>query len=202
MCCVTVVPQAHCQFMDESDRVLRNRPPINYRILAAEGRVEAAATSEVINDSDQLSGEFVVAVDNLSLNATSIIADVDTVNIVRNCDRNMASAKRAQLIVELETIFFQLKELYETVDEELSTMSCRETDRTFQELKILRITMVKTHQEMKLLDMDENGTNDYDARVQAACESSKLVMKQIRARLSSMEESKCKAEVEKDKEMK
>jgi hypothetical protein len=77
---------------------------------------------------------------------------------------DMANPRIPQLTAELETIFFQLGEIAEIIDEELDGMSLSETTEQHTELKQLRVNMVKANQELKLLNVGKENAIDHLAR--------------------------------------
>ena len=153
-----------------SDRVLRSGNRVDYAVLDDGNTAVAVALNE------NSSGETETSVESSS---TSVVADhADQV------DTKMATDLRLnQLAAELETIFFQMGEIDEIVNEELATMSLQDAKEQYDELKELRIAMVKVNTELKLLH--EN--NDYAIRVDDICHASKETLKKLKSQISAIE---------------
>ena len=74
-------------------------------------------------------------------------------------------------------------EIDEIVVEELASMSLRDANQQYDELKELRISMVKLNTEMRLLH--EN--NDYAKKVDELCKTSKETLKKFKTHISDIE---------------
>ena len=144
-----------------SDRVLRSGNRVDYAVLDDGNTALAVALNENISGT-----ETETSVESSSTSVVADHADQEETKMTTDLRLN-------QLAAELETIFFQMGEIDEIVDEELASMSLRDAKQQHDELKELRITMVKVNTELKLLH--EN--NDYAKRVDDICHASKETLK-------------------------
>ena len=87
--------------------------------------------------------------------------------------RNMANSRVTQLVAELETIIFQLKEHADTVRDDLATMQLKDCNELYDEVKELRITMIKYNRELTLLNTGNDANLNFTEQVNKLCQSSK-----------------------------
>ena len=108
----------------------------------------------------------------------------------------MADTRTNQLIAELEALLFQLDEAVEDA-EDITGMSTNELSSSMDEVKDLRVKMVKANQELLLV----SARRDYDTRVKGKLESSKKVLKDLRTTLSERESKSDVAEAARQKQL-
>ena len=155
---------------EESDRTLRERPRLDY-YESSNSELDESSTSVESNTS------FATAL---------TVGDDATASIDNNVFVSMDNPRCNQLVAELETIFFQLEEIKDIVEDELGTMSLKNATSQYDELKELRINMVRFGQELKLLSQGED-PNDVLKKVEAAGQFSKEHLKTIKNRVSELE---------------
>ena len=103
----------------------------------------------------------------------------------------MADARVRELTAELETVFFQLDEIADDAeDDELVNMSLREATRLHEELKVLRVNMIKLHHEYKLISANDA----YAVRVPAKSNETNDLRKKLKTRISALEGAQAKVE--------
>ncbi len=155
---------------EESDRTLRERPRLDY-YESSNSELDESSTSVESNTS------FATAL---------TVGDDATASIDNNVFVSMDNPRCNQLVAELETIFFQLEEIKDIVEDELGTMSLKNATSQYDELKELRINMVRFGQELKLLSQGED-LNDVLKKVEASSQISKGHLKTIKNRVSELE---------------
>ena len=189
----------------DSDRVLRQRPRVDYRALDTVGRTETLVESVDCGTSD--SEDFFSeceCVDHSSassgheLDATAV-AETEVIKgeSVSEDLGKMSNPRIVQLVSELETIFFQLGEASEAVKDELPTMSLKECNELYDEIKEFRVNMVKFNRELTLLNNENDQKNNYTDQVNNLCHTSKEDMKLLKTRISGLEN--LKDQVERDR---
>ena len=189
-----------------SDRELRQLPRVDYRLLNSVGLTEgaaAAAAAEIAVESvDQVTSsdsEFFSGCDSPERSSSNSCHELDTTAVAvtevegepgAQILREMANPRITQLVAELETIMFQLKENSETVTDELATMQLKDCNELYEETKELRVTMVKYNRELVLLNTDNDAKLNYGDEVTKLCASSKADMKTIKSRITGLETQK------------
>ena len=102
----------------------------------------------------------------------------------------MANAKIPELVAELETLKFQIEEEVEIVQDELLALSLKDLTEHQNEIKDLRVRLVRTQNELEQLG---GGARHADS-VKETTQSSKEVLKSVRARVAVLEKDKVKVE--------
>ena len=169
------------------DRPRRNISRIDYAALNREGVIAAVVTPDEDRSSDNtsVSEDFETAISGSE-------ASVASFTFVADCIDTMDDARVRQLTTELETIFFQINEITETAEEELLSMSLKDIAQQYEELKVLRVNMIKFQQEFRLIDED----NKYHNQVKMISTSNKDTLKSSRKRMSDLEGAKQKSELD------
>ena len=184
---------------NNSDRELRQRPRLDYRVLNTVGREGASAEPvNPVNSSD--SELFFSGCDSpgnsssnschvLDTTAVAVTATNRAESVTENL-RKMANPRVTQLVAELETIFFQLRESAETVIDDLATMQLKDCIELYDEVKELRVTMVKYNRELVLLNTENDDKLNFTDEVNKLCHTSKEDMKAIKTRITGLENLK------------
>ena len=76
-------------------------------------------------------------------------------------------------------MFFQISEIGDAV-EDLETMSYKDIVKSQDELKNLRVNMVRTNAELKLIQVDEDHQVDYNKRIEGVLQQTKDMLKQMK----------------------
>ena len=189
-----------------SDRELRQIPRVDYRLLNSvgftEGAAAAAAAEIAVESVDQVTSsdsEFFSGCDSPERSSSNSCHELDTTAVAvtevegepgAQILREMANPRITQLVAELETIMFQLKENSETVTDELATMQLKDCNELYEETKELRVTMVKYNRELVLLNTDNDAKLNYGDEVTKLCAASKADMKTIKFRIAGLETQK------------
>ena len=195
---------------NNSKRELRPRSnAIDYRLLNSVGRTEGgAAAAEVIVESvDQApssdSESFFSGCESPGHSSSSChdldntavtVTESEEVKCASDNSRKMTNPRITQLAAELETIFFQLEENSDTVRDELLDMQLKDCNELYEEIKELRITMVKYNRELMLLNTDNDTRFDFADKVSKLCLSSKENMRVIKTRITGFENLKVQEE--------
>ena len=199
---------------NNSKRELRPRSnAIDYRLLNSVGRTEGgAAAAEVIVESvDQApssdSESFFSGCESPGHSSSSChdldntavtVTESEEVKCASDNSRKMTNPRITQLAAELETIFFQLEENSDTVRDELLDMQLKDCNELYEEIKELRITMVKYNRELMLLNTDNDTRFDFADKVSKLCLSSKENMRVIKTRITGFENLKEQGERERE----
>ena len=173
--------------MSGEHRSRRNIPRVDYT-EPGDDPVESASESSSASSLDSLDHDTtVVASESFG---EPLSGSSPKFSIVEREAREMATSRANQLTAEVEVVFFQLGEIKEDVNDGLNTMSMADLNSCASELKDLRITLVKAHQELNLVSNERS----YDDRVREELAESKLVLNNVKGRLSALDSTKVKAE--------
>ena len=191
-----------------SDRVLRSRTgaaQVNYANFSDED-IDASITSDVnttgtaILDTEHAVGDIsvhseVALVENtdIPIQDTEHAAGDNSVasssTLAGHADQSgvdmAADLRRTQLVAELETMFFQIGEIDEIVVEDLASLSLKDAAQQHDELKELRVSMVKVNTELNLL----HDNKEYDKKVKDLCTASKDTLKRLKSRMTTIEKN-------------
>ena len=166
---------------ENSDRVLRDGPRLNYHESSnseLDESIDEHSTSNTSVESDTTSATSLTISDEAATTATSIDNSVFV---------SMDNPRYNQLVAELETIFFQLEEIKDVVEDELGTMSLKNASSQYDELKELRVNMVRFGQELRLVVQGEDGAKEFLEKVAVSCQASREHLKLIKDRVSELE---------------
>ena len=105
----------------------------------------------------------------------------------------MASVQLRRLVADLETIMFQIDELHEGMDT-LQGLSYNTKSQTLNELKELRVSLLKTKKEFDFTEGREQ--YDYDEKFQKLMALAKADINFLRSELSSVDSSHEKVQLE------
>ena len=173
-------------------RLLRVLPRINYN--------ESASDSELESSVDERSS--INSGDDSDTSSTTLVGGEDIVDCIEGGILvSMAGSRLNQLVAELETIFFQLGEIEEIVEYDLDAMSLKDAIKQYDELKELRVNMVKCNQELKLLNTEDHAA-EITHKVDKCCNSSKDNLKTIKMRIAVLEKNKAQCEIDRLNEAK
>ena len=177
--------------MSVSDRVLRERQPVDYREVNESDSGSDTGTEE---------GGYATAVDN-SFGSQSAVDARDSTVVGEDVEVTIAmeDPRVVELAAELDTIFFQLEESNENVEADIDNMNIRELTILMKEMKELRVALVKSSSALARLCQT---THDrYKDRVELFKESSKTSLASLKVKLHSQEASKESAEAARRQEM-
>lgn len=159
-------------------RSLRNLPPVDY----TDPPSDEFDSDETVRSDPFFTPRTASAGSSTGSEDSTFVAELSV----------MDESRIRELTTELETIFFQLDEIVEDVGEDLNAKSLKEVAELHDELKGLRISMVKFQMEFKQIDPDSK----YVKSVTAKSNASKDVLKTLTTRMRTLENVKVKAETE------
>ena len=172
--------------MSANDRVLRERRRVDYREVD---------DSDSASDTGTEEGGYASAVDNSFVDNRdrTVIGEEEEFAVA------MANSRVVELAAELDSIFFQLEESNENVEDDIDNMNIRELTILMNEMKELRVALVKSSSALALLCQPTH--ERYKDRVELLKRSSKTALACLKVRLHSLEASKESAEAARRQEM-